>query len=137
MPCQLEQHLVPDDPASRHIPPLRFPFTPGCELPKNGCRLRLQLIPSPYALIAFLRFPPGLADRSFQARKLFMGPRQPAEFGQLGLQMIMDRQQKRHVFQCIGQLIVGQRSRTPIGERMGLVQSPSMHPLNKIGIGDL
>ena len=49
----------------------------------------------------------------------------------------MNRQQKLHIFGCIGDLVRGKRPSTPIGERMSLGQLGSMYALDQICIGDL
>src|SRR5574337_1655583 len=137
MSRQLKQHFIPDDPAPRHISPFRFPLTPGCEFPKYRSRSRLQLIPSSSTLIPFLWLATSLAHDTFKARELFMSPLKTSKFRQSTVQLVMDGQQKRHILQRVGQLILGQRTGTPIRKGMCFVQSRSMHPLHKVGIGGL
>ena len=74
MPRQLEQHFIPDDPTARHITTFRFPFTPGRKFTKDRRGLRLELIPSSDAFIAFLRLTTRLAHRPFKTGKLFVRP---------------------------------------------------------------
>jgi hypothetical protein len=106
MPRQLEQDFIPDDPTARHISTFRFPFTPGREFTKDRGRLWLELSPPSYTLIAFLRFAPSLADRPFETCKLFVRPWQPSKLRLPAVQMIMNRQEKGHILQRIGQLLV-------------------------------
>ena len=51
--------------------------------------------------------------------------------------MGMDRQEEFNIFQGIGDLVIRERSRTPVGKGMGFRQLRAMESLDQIRIGDL
>jgi hypothetical protein len=49
----------------------------------------------------------------------------------------MNRQEKFHIFQGIGDLALREGARAPVGKGMGLREPGAVEPLNQVCIGDL
>ena len=119
MARELEEHLVPHDPPARHVAPSGFRFAPGSQFTKHRGPFCLERVPATNTLVAFLGFPALFSHRRFQPRKFLADPFQSAQRMQAILQMRMDREEEFNIFQCVRDLVIRERARTPVGKGMG------------------